>query len=383
MAAGRIFDDCPVGSEVSPQDRDGSFFCGFLHREDHLIPFQSIVVKVSEISLKKIVSLKILQIFAECFSRDSHHIQMQHIFQVKFHHRHASGKPEGFRQMFAAGINVSEMGYLMVDLVEQLWFQVHSQFSGDRRKMDRGICGTADRTVNDNGVLKCFSGQNIADRNPFPDQCKDLPPCFSRICKYIPHGRRHQRRSGKGKPQRLRHTLHCAGRTQKRTGSAGRTSGQLIIPDLLSADRIFTLLPQGNIPCHKGSRHIRSRTHAAAGNKDRRQVKTRGSLQLGRDRFVTGGRQDHPVPWIDGTVNLDHVTDRLPGRQNIVHSVMSLGTSVTDVRRVVLSRKSSFFKDSVFCLLHQTGKMGASGMAVAEYILQQDLRLCHILFVPS
>ena len=51
---------------------------------------------------------------------------------------------------------------------------------------------------------------------------------------------------------------------------------------------------------------------------------------------------------------LDHVTDSFPGSQNIVHTVMTLGTAVTDIR-----------------------------MAVSKYILQKDLRLCNIFFIPA
>ena len=73
--------------------------------------------------------------------------------------------------MLSAGIDVSEMRHLMVDLVEQFRLKNHPEFSGDGRKMNGGIGRTSDRAVNDHCIFKRFPGENVADTDsPFPPE---------------------------------------------------------------------------------------------------------------------------------------------------------------------------------------------------------------------
>ena len=59
------------------------------------------------------------------------------------------------------GIDVAQMGHLMVDLVEELDRQVIAQLPGDGGQVDGGIGGAGDGGVHHDGVFKALHGDDV------------------------------------------------------------------------------------------------------------------------------------------------------------------------------------------------------------------------------
>jgi hypothetical protein len=77
---------------------------------------------------------------------------------------------------------------------------------------------------------------------------------------------------------------------------------------------------------------------------DRRDVETAGSHEVGRDGFVARGYQHKRIPGDDSAMDLHKITERFPGRENVVHAVMEHGPAVAQVCSVKVRRLSTFLE---------------------------------------
>ena len=118
--AGGILQHAALRGDIALQNGHGALLGCLFYGENHLIPLQAIVVEIAQIALEPVVLVKILQILTQSLAGDGHHIQIQHIPQHPLHHGHAAGKPEGLCQLCTGGIDVAQMGHLMIDLIKQL-----------------------------------------------------------------------------------------------------------------------------------------------------------------------------------------------------------------------------------------------------------------------
>ena len=82
-------------------------------------------------------------------------------------------------------------------------------------------------------------------------------------------------------------------------------------------------------------------------------------------------------------MNLNQVADRLPRGKNIVHSVVPLTTAIANVGGVETSGKTAPLQDPVTGLVHQPIEVHTTWVAVAVYIIEQDLRLLDIFLIPA
>ena len=176
--------------------------------------------------------------------------------------------------MLTAWIDIANMGHFVVQVIEKFRLQRNPQFPCYGRKVDRGIGGASDGTVNDNSIFKCLSSHDGSCRNITLCQLHDLSSRLSGIGEYITHSSRHNGSSGKRHTQSLRHTLHRAGSSQEGTSPTGRAACKFVISDLLLSDSPFTLLPQRNVSGNQRCGHIRAGAHTASRNKDCRHVQT-------------------------------------------------------------------------------------------------------------
>ena len=278
LFTGRIFDNGSFRSQIALQHRDTSHFLRRLQRSDDILHLQAIVVQIALSDFKERIFLQLLQIFAKRLSGHRHHIQIQIICQHPLHARNAACKPEGFRQMLPARIDISDMRNLWIDLIKQLRIQLHAQFLRDCRQMDQAVGRTADRAVYDNCIAEGLRRQNVDWTDISSDELHNRAPGSSCKKLQLTHRCRYKCTARKRKPQCLRHTLHRACRTHKGAGTHRRAAGPLIIPNLCRCDRVLTLLAQRNIPGDKRGRLIRPRTHASSRHKNSRNIDPRHRL---------------------------------------------------------------------------------------------------------
>ena len=191
--AGGILQHAALRRDVALQDGNGALFGGLFHRENHLIPLQAVVVQIAQVPFKPIILLQVLQVLAQGLAGGGHHVQIQHVPQHPLDHGHTAGEPEGFRQLRAGGIDVAQVGHLMVDLVEQLDGEVIAQLSCDGGQMDGGVCGAADGAVNDDGVAEGRGGQDLGGGDVLFHQLHNLPSGIPGILEDVPHGGGDQR----------------------------------------------------------------------------------------------------------------------------------------------------------------------------------------------
>ncbi len=144
IGAGRVFDDRAVRRKVALQDRNGALLLHLLHRENNLLPLQSVVMQISQIPIEPVILLQILQVFSQGLARHGHDIQIQIIPQHPLHHRNAAGEPECLCDLCSGRIDIADMRNLMVDLIEELDRQLHTGLSCNRGQMQRCVRGSAD-----------------------------------------------------------------------------------------------------------------------------------------------------------------------------------------------------------------------------------------------
>ena len=82
-------------------------------------------------------------------------------------------------------------------------------------------------------------------------------------------------------------------------------------------------------------------------------------------------------------MQLHHVAEGLPRREDQIHAVMPLGAAVTDIGRVEPARTAALFIDTPAHLRRNLVQVHASWMAVAVDIPYQDLRLADVFLIPS
>ena len=249
--------------------------------------------------------------------------------------------------------------------------------------MQGGICAAADGTVYDQRIAKCCRSHDIRNDDIFFNKLHDATSCLARIAKNVGHGGRGECGAGQCHTESFCHALHGACRTEEGAGTDGRTAGQVVIADFLRGNGIFALLSQRDVACHKACGLVWAGTHAAARDKDGRNVHAGGCFQVSRDGFVAAAGQDHAVPRYRACVDFYHICNGFTGCENNVHTVMSLRASVTDVGGVVVCRETAFFKYADFCLLGELVKMDAAGMRIAVHILNHDLRLFDVGVIPA
>ena len=381
--AGGVLQHAALRGNIALQNGDGPLFRGLFHREDHLFAGQAVVGQIPKVPVKPVVFLQVLQIFAQSFACDGHDVQVQHIPQQPLHHRHAAGKPEGFRQVLAGGIDVAQMGDLVIDFVKKVDGQVIAQFPSDGGEVNGGVGRPADGAVDDNGVAEGGGGHDLAGGDAFFRQLHDFASGISGVLKDIPHGGGHQGRAGQGHAQGLGHALHGGGGAQEGAGSHRGAAGQLIIPDLLVGDGILALLTQGDVPGYQGGGLVGAGPHGAAGHENGGNIHPGGGLQMGGNGLVAAGRQDDAVPGHCGGVYFHHVGNGLPGGQDHVHAVVPLGAAVADIGGVVFGRLSAPLVHAVDRLLGHLVEVIASGMGVAIHALHHNLRTGNVLVVPA
>ena len=350
--AGGVLQHSALGGDVAFQDGHGTLLGGLLHGEDHLVPGQAVVGQIPQVPVKPVVLLQVLQVLAQRLAGDGHHVQIQHIPQHPLYHGHAAGKPEGLGQLGAGGVDVAQVGDLVVDLVEQLDGQVIAQLPGDGGQVNGGVGRAADGAVDDDGVAEGGGRHDLGRGDVLLHQFHDLPTGIAGVLQQVPHGGGHQSRAGQGQAQGLGHALHGGGGAQEGAGADGGAAGELVIPDLLLCDGVLALLAQGDVAGHQRGGHVGAGPHGAAGHEDGGDIHPGSCFQVGGDGFVAAGGQDDAVPGHCGGVDLHHVGDGLPGGQDHVHAVMALGAAVTDVSGIVFGRLAAALIHAVDRLLH-------------------------------
>ena len=109
-------------------------------------------MQIAFIAPVKAAFFDFFKILSQGMACNGHDVQIQIRSEFALYRGHASRKPEGFRQMFSAGINIPDMRNDMVDLIEQFRIQGDAKFPCDGGKMDRRVRGAADGAVHDDGV---------------------------------------------------------------------------------------------------------------------------------------------------------------------------------------------------------------------------------------
>ena len=191
--AGGILQHAALRGDIALQNGYGALLGCLFYGENHLIALQTVVVEIAQIALEPVVLVKILQILTQSLAGDGHHIQIQHIPQHPLNHGHAARKPERLRQLRAGGVDIAQMGHLMVDLVEELDRQVIAQLPGDGGQVDGGVGGAADGAVHNDGVAEGRGGHDLGDRDVLLHQFHDLPTGIPGILEDVPHGGGDQR----------------------------------------------------------------------------------------------------------------------------------------------------------------------------------------------
>ena len=249
--------------------------------------------------------------------------------------------------------------------------------------MEQGVGGASYGAVNYNGIAKGGRCKDLGRADIFCRKLHNFTPGFPRHGQNIPHGRRRQRASREGESQRFRHTLHGARCSHKGACSLGRAACQFIITDFIRRNFVVSFLSQGYVTRHQRGGLSRPRPHAAAGNKNSRNIHSGRGFQMSRYGLITGGGKNHSVPRHKTGMHFYHITDDFPGCQHQIHPVMSLRASVTNIRHMKSGGMPSFFIYAVYCLLSQLVQVDAPRMAVAIGILYQNLRFADVLFIPS
>ena len=75
----RVFDNRTFRGQISFKNGYRTIFLNLLNRENHIFPFQTVIVKISHISFEEPVLLNHFQVLSQGLSGNGHHIQIQMI----------------------------------------------------------------------------------------------------------------------------------------------------------------------------------------------------------------------------------------------------------------------------------------------------------------
>ena len=100
--------------------------------------------------------LQILQILAQRFARDGHHVQMEHIFDLLHHPGNASRVVEILGGPVACGADIEQIMGATVKPVECVRVYLNSELMGNGRNMHHRVGGSRDGGVDHNGVFKAL-----------------------------------------------------------------------------------------------------------------------------------------------------------------------------------------------------------------------------------
>ena len=374
--AGGVLDHRAAGGEIAPQNRQGADL-RLLRGEDHILPLESVVVQIADVPVEKVVRPQVLQVFSQGLAGAGHHAQIQMVPQEPLHHGDAAGEPEVLAEVFAAGIDTAQVGDHPVDLIEELRPEVDAQLSCNGGQVDHGVCGAADGRVYDNGVAEGGLRHDLTGCDALFHQVHHGAAGSAGAPQDVLLRGRGDGAAGQRQSQRFGHALHGGGGPHETARAHAGTACELVVADLPAAD-LVALHAQGDLSGLGGGDAVGAGAFAAAGDKNGGHVQPGGCLQVGGHGLVAGGAEDHAVPGIDGAVDLDEIAQRLPGGQDDVHPVVSLPAAVADVCGVEHGRMASPLINAQLCLIRQRLQVVASRMAVAPYVLHQDLRLGQI-----
>ena len=252
--------------------------------------------------------------------------------------------------------------------------------------------------MNHDGVLKTLHGHDVFGSDTLLHQFHQLSARLTGCFGKLRRRRRHQGGARQHQAQGFGHDLHGGGGSHKGTGSAAWAGVVFVVFELLGGDHtcffpgvvLADLFQCQQLIDRTGRilRHILLRQHVrfhdAAGHDDGTHLfEPSDAHQHGGHGLVAAGNEHAAVKAGGIGLRLHQIDDRVPVRQRIVDSVMSLGDPVAHVGRKIARGFAAALIDTLHSLLDKAVQMRGTRVAVAEGALHHDLGLVQVFDPPA
>ena len=405
LRTGRVLDDAALRRQIAAQNGDAAVGAlgvvkvvddvGAGNRKAEgfgLLPEDPVAVLIEA------VFLQVFQVFPEGLSGYGQDIQMEHGLDFLHHPRDAARIVEILGGPVARRPDVQQVVRSAVHPVEGVGVDGKAELVRNRRQMHRGIGGAGDGRVDHDGVFKTLHGHDVfgsdALLHQFHQLSARLTGCFGKLRRR----RRHQGSARQHQAQGFGHDLHGGGGSHKGTGSAAWTGIVFVVFELLGGDHtcffpgvVLADLFQrqqlvdrtGRILCHILLRqHVRF--HDTAGdNNGAHLFEPSDAHQHGGHGLVAAGNEHAAVKAGGIGLRLHQIDDRVPVRQRVIDSVMSLGDPVAHVGRKIARGFAAALIDTLHSLLDKAVQMRGTRVAVAEGALHHNLGLVQVFDLPA
>ncbi|MCV7253114.1 hypothetical protein H7J86_13155 [Mycobacterium hackensackense] len=254
--------------------------------------------------------------------REAVTVQQPGIQQCLHHDGDTADLVDILHHVAAEGLDVGQVRNLLSDAGEVRERQLDLRLPRDGQQMQHGVCGTAERHHDGDGVLEGLFGQDVAGGDPAAQQLHDglTGPARVLVAALVDGHRRSA--AGQGHTERLGGRGHGVGGVHAATGTLARADRPFddvhirtrhqpprARPDRLEGvdDGDFLLRAVGQLG---DARHDR-----AVVQEHRGEIEPGGGHQHAGNRLVAAGQQHGPVEALGLHDGLDAVGDHLTGHQ--------------------------------------------------------------------
>jgi len=252
----------------------------------------------------------------------------------------------------------------------------------DGQSVQDRICAPAHGHIEDEGIVNCVAGDNVARLEPLARQRHGthagLPPEPSA------GGIHRQDRTVARQPEadRLGQAIHGIGREHARTGAGSGPRRALqfrqgVLVNFPGFERPNTLEHTDQV--HGSPIGQFAGGHRPAAGKNRRDIAAQRGHDHARDDFVAVRDADHRVESVRLQHGFDAIGDQVARRQREFHAGMPHGDAVTDADSVKLKRHPARLADGLLDDVRHFAQVDMPWNNVGIGIADGDKRLGHIL----
>ena len=319
---GRAFYHAAFGGKVALQNGDAALFG------------DRIFHRVNDFGVE---NLGAFDVFGDRFAGDGHQIRLEEAQFGDFGHHGADAARfiEFFDVVVACRGEVAEIRRVAADFVRNGKIKLNAAFVRDRRKVQHGIRGTAERHVNRQRVHEGVARHDVARLHVVSDEIHDLHTGFFRKTQSGGINGGDGAVAGKGHAEDFGEAVHGIGGKHARAGTAGRAGFVFQVFKLNRRDFAGTELAYrfADVGVRDLAAFEVSGEHGAAAHDDRRNVEARRGHQKARHVFVAGGDEHQPVKGMGHRHRFRAVGDQFSGDERILHPGVSHGKAVADRNR--------------------------------------------------
>ena len=246
------------------------------------------------------------------------------------HHVHTASVIHVLRHIFAAGLEVRDVGRRLEDLghIEQV--ELHAAFVGHRRQMQRAVGGTTGGRHDPRCILERFARADIARADVALQQGHDLLARRNRDIGAAAIGRRRHVAVGQRKPDGFAHTGHGVGgilpAARAMAGACHllqrRQPRNRAVAGRKAAHRLEHV-HHGHILVFKAAREDRSTV-----NEDARHVQPQHRHHHARQALVAPGKAQQRIITMAAHRQFNTVGNAIAGNQRRLHALVSHGNPV-------------------------------------------------------